>query len=142
VSANEASVARSNYQRTVEREVGLDDGALRRTRTETMVLCEGGPRRVGDPAACGEHARGLHLERGPQLVDLGEITGGERPNEDAAVARLDEQAPAHQSVERSAKRVPPDVELLGKRDLTEMLAGLEAAVEHLALERILERLDA
>jgi hypothetical protein len=107
-----------------------------------MVSREGSQCRVGDPPAGGEHARGLHLERGPQLVDLGEIVGGERSNEDAAVARLDEQAAAHQAIESGAERVAPNVEFLGERDLAEMLSWFEAPVEHLAFELVLEGLDA
>jgi len=49
---------------------------------------------------------------------------------------------ADEAVEGGPKRVPPDVELLGEPDLTEMLAGFEPAVKHLAFEFVLERLNA
>ena len=143
VRADEASVAGPDDQRTVKGEVSLDDGALRRTRTEAMVLRERSPRGVGHrPRVRRASATPGPRARSATRRSRARSCAVERPNEDAAVARLDQQAPAHQSVERGSKRVAADVELLGECDLTEMLAGLEPAVEHLTLERILERLDA
>ncbi len=142
VRTGETRVAGANDQRTVKGEVGLDNDPLRRMGTEAIVLGQRGSSGFGHQSALSEHPGGLHLERGSQLVDLGEVVRRQRPDEHTTVARLDEQPPPHQAVERGAQRVPPDIELLGECDLTEMLPGLEPAVEHLTLEFVLEGLDA
>ncbi len=141
VRVDQSSISRAGDDGAMEAEIGLHDRPLRGPVSQSAMMRERTARSIGHRSTCRQAPCRLDLDRRAQLVDLAQVLSSQRTDEESAVARLDDQPAANQSVERRAKRVPTDLELLGEADLAEMLPRRITAVKHLSGERGLERVD-
>jgi hypothetical protein len=138
MSIDETSIPGARNEGAMEREIGFDDHPLRGADSQSLVMRKRTASRVRHGSTRRECPCRLDFDRRSQLVNLTEILGGQRADEDSTVACLGDQPSTNEPVERGAERVPTDLELLGEVDLAEVLPWLKAAVQHLSGERFLE----
>ena len=98
-------------------------------------------RRIERRAACRGQARGQRVDRAAHFVDLGDLVGVERGDDDAAAGRVVHQAVLLQQAQRLQHRLPRHRQLLGDLFLRQPRAGRERSLTYRVEQGAIDALD-